>query len=214
MAQLIHDEHLLTVSQGVTRLQLVDKTHRNYAGHFVYANDAEDLKRHSFFHGIPWENMQDYYPPFIPRVYDWEDTKYFDDDDSISDIDSATTSEGVPAEPRETTQASPSNHQQEAQGIVPATPIDESAGRLPSSVLNHVTNKKTKEKKRPRDKILRDANCGKMAMQMRKESAFIGYEYRKGKTISEVIEEALIEEAGNPCGIDDGIGQIELNNEL
>ncbi|KAK4906220.1 hypothetical protein LTR66_017736 [Elasticomyces elasticus] len=51
--------------------------------------------------------------------------------------------------------------------------------------------KEQREKKRPRDKILRDANCGKIALEARKRLSFIGYDYVQPKTVDEVIEEAL-----------------------
>ena len=41
---------------------------------------------------------------------------------------------------------------------------------------------KTKEKKRPRDKLLRDPVVGKAALEIRKQTAFLGYTYRRPKT--------------------------------
>ena len=38
--------------------------------------------------------------------------------------------------------------------------------------------KPKKEKKRARDKILRDLGCGKLTLELRKKGAFLGYEYR------------------------------------
>lgn len=139
--------------------------------------------------------MQDYNPPFIPRVQGWEDTKYFDDEGPISDIDSATSEDSVQAVRLETPVLDPNCHQQESQRIIPETPqteLEKKQSRCgPPRALKA---KKPREKKRPRDKILRDTNCGKIALQMRKDSAFIGYGYRKPKGISEVIEEALVNE--------------------
>lgn len=45
----------------------------------------------------------------------------------------------------------------------------------PSPVLP----KETKDKKRPRDKILRDPKLGRRAMDVRKRRAFLGYTYRR-----------------------------------
>lgn len=178
------------------RLVPADKTHRNYAGHFVYPDDAQDIKCHPFFHGIPWNNMQEYVPPFTPRVKDWEDTKYFEEEGPISDLDSSSSDEDSHALKVEDVQLGEGGHQQEAQGIVPETSKVE-ADR-PVLATNPVTKpKRVKEKKRPRDKILRDGNCGKLALQLRKNNAFIGYGYQRAQRVSEVIEEALANEAAS-----------------
>lgn len=172
---------------GVTKLVHADKTNRNYSGFFVYSDDAEDIKNHPFFFGIPWTNMQDYNPPFTPRVKSWEDTKYFDDEGPISDIDSGTSDDDVQPPKEGQLRGKQSSHQQEDQNIVPETPQVEKD----KIELANPKPKKVKEMKRPRDKILRDENCGKTALNMRKNTAFIGYSYRRPKNISEVIEETL-----------------------
>lgn len=172
-----------------------DKHNRNYNGLFVYSDDADDIRAHPFFYGIPWDNMQDYNPPFVPRVQSWEDTKYFDDEGPISDIDSATSEDSMQAIRLETPVLNSSCHQQESQRIIPEAPhidVEKEAPLTVSSTCPKV--KRPKEKKRPRDKILRDQNCGKVALQMRKNSAFIGYGYRRPKGVSEIIEEALANE--------------------
>lgn len=173
----------------------------------MYPEDAEDIKNHPFFYGIPWENMHDYNPPFTPRVRSWEDTKYFDDEGPVSDIDSGTSEDDSQALQHDGAKLDPSHHRQEAQIISLETPAAE-----PERELIHLPNmkqKKPKEKKRPRDKILRDPVVGKMALQMRKDSAFIGYGYRKAKNITDVIEEALAHETG----FQDGDVTIEVNGE-
>lgn len=176
------------------RLVPADKTHRNYTGHFVYPDDAQDLKCHPFFHGIPWNNMQEYVPPFTPRVKNWEDTKYFEEEGTISDLDSDSSDEDAHALKVEEVQLDQDGHQQEAQGIIPETPKLELDGQ---ALLTNYKPKRAKEKKRPRDKILRDENCGKLALQLRKNSAFIGYGYQRAQRVSEIIEEALANEASN-----------------
>lgn len=188
---------MLTMLKTNTKIMHADKNHRDYNGFFVYPDDADDIRHHPFFCGIPWDNMQDYNPPFVPRLHSWEDTKYFDDEGPISDIDSATSEDSIHAVRLETPALNPSCHQQESQRIVPEAPHAK-AEKGPSLLLPppppYSRIKRPKEKKRPRDKILRDPNCGKVALQMRKDSAFIGYGYRKPRGISEVIEEALANE--------------------
>lgn len=133
--------------------------------------------------------MQDYNPPFTPRIKSWEDTKYFDDEGPISDIDSGTSEDEVQPSKAGQGRVNKSSHQQEPQNIVPETPQVEKANmQIPNTCP---IPKKAREQKRPRDKILRDENCGRTALDMRKNSAFIGYSYRRPKNISEVIEEAL-----------------------
>ena len=39
--------------------------------------------------------------------------------------------------------------------------------------------RRKKEKKRPRDKLLRDPEMGRIVLEVRKKSAFIGYTYRR-----------------------------------
>lgn len=192
-----------------------DKTHHDYAGRFVYSDDGEDLKRHPFFCGIPWDNMQDYYPPFVPRLQNWEDTKYFDDEGPISDIDSTSSdAEFVPATPA-SVPIGANNHHQEAQGIIPSAPLNGCERKISPLGLKEAKMKKAKERKRPRDKILRDANCSRMALRMRKDSAFIGYGYRRGKTITDVIEEALNSEGSSSTnGFTDREQEVEVTGRL
>jgi protein-serine/threonine kinase len=45
------------------------------------------------------------------------------------------------------------------------------------------SSKLKKEKKRPRDKVLRDATVGKKVMEIRKKKAFFGYTYRRPKPL-------------------------------
>lgn len=246
-----------------------DKTHKDFSGHFVYPDDADDLKRHAFFDGIDWENLHVTKPPFVPRVKSWEDTKYFDEESAVSDMSLSSDSEGadrqsiesrspkdspVPFHVVENTPPKSKNlpggshlsgHHQEDQKIVPSNPAllqekleEEKENRYeppqltpnplmspsqidghdgdnfapieplptpPDSVMEHASQshphvvdaelvvemapKKTpkKEKKRPRDKILRDATTAKIAMKLRKQGAFLGYEYRKARAISDCL---------------------------
>jgi len=133
--------------------------------------------------------MRDFNPPFTPRVKSWEDTKYFDDEGVISDMDSGTSEDGSQVLSPGRAVHDPSHHQQEAQVISPEEPgaeIDEVF-----SPLSCIKTRKPKEKKRPRDKILRDPTVGNMALQIRKDNSFIGYGYRKAMNVTDVIEEAL-----------------------
>lgn len=210
-----------------------DKASKHYTGLFVYPNDAEDIKLHPYFRNISWEKMLEKRPPFVPRVRDWEDTKYFDEEQPISDIDSDSSdieavepeaqepdkSGDIPNAPVEVEQGSKaSQHHHEDQHIIPSTalklngnekmitlkspdgntiaalPIDAPAAQQEAPEVVDPAPPKKKEKKRPRDKILRDPLFGKTAMRMRQEGAFLGYAYRKPKSVSEVVVDVVTQE--------------------
>jgi hypothetical protein len=238
-----------------------DKTSKSYMGMFVYADDAEDLKQHRFFRNIKWESMLDRRPPFVPRVKGWEDTKYFDEEQPISDIDSGSSEDEEPAEEDETIpapnmQKSPdygskaSNHHHEDQHIVPSTALklngdqidiskctklevlppglparqveaakdaDEivDAEKVEGEPLPSPPTKKKREKKRPRCKILRDPECGKTAMKLRENGAFLGYAYARPKGVEEVVAQVVVDEAWDgPSSVGDfgnpGLGGMML----
>lgn len=54
---------------------------------FVHPDDANDVKAHKFFRGVPWDRLHLMQPPFIPNVTGWEDTRYFEEDVPISDVE-------------------------------------------------------------------------------------------------------------------------------
>ncbi|GAB7347590.1 hypothetical protein MBLNU459_g4470t2 [Dothideomycetes sp. NU459] len=56
-------------------------------------------------------------------------------------------------------------------------------GLDPDAFVAAAVKKPTKEKKRPRDKLLRDPEVGKKVMELRKKGAFLGYTYRRPKPI-------------------------------
>jgi hypothetical protein len=123
----------------------------------------------------------------------------------------------MPAEPDVSSKAS--QHHHEDQHIVPSTALEfdacqnvltvktpdaEEAAALPvdgTSVeptggedASPMAKKKTKEKKRPRDIILRDPATGRMAMRMREQGAFLGYAYRKPKGLEEIVADVMVKE--------------------
>lgn len=106
-----------------------DKTSRDYQGCFVWPGDAEDIKRHAFFREVDWDTMHLRRPPYVPRVKGWDDTKYFQEEEPISDIDTATTVDASVPTARPEIQVSKdkitqvSQHHQEGQHIVPSGPL-------------------------------------------------------------------------------------------
>ncbi|KAI9673870.1 MAG: hypothetical protein M1817_002076 [Caeruleum heppii] len=190
-----------------------DKTAADYQGHYVYAGDAADIKLHPFFRGIHWDRMHLVRPPFVPKVKHWEDTRYFEEDEPISDVeDSSSTYSSAKSRIPSTI----SNSGTEASGVqtglqdfalnaaitAPATashnnndgaaaaamasrshlnsPLDDAETHELQNYISQAMAKakRKKERKRPRDKILRDEKVGRKVLEMRKDTAFLGYTYR------------------------------------
>ena len=228
-----YTKHISTQT-GSTVYTYADKLHKNYAGQFVYANDAEDIKKHKFFQGIKWDKIHKMRPPFVPKVRSWEDTKYFEDDGAFSDIASSSTEEGAcPVATQGADEHPPrspnmldfeadlqgNQHQHDDQKIMPSKPcLDQpvkgdiaeeqcppagdppfppQAGgqqhvdgksETPRKMPKKDDGKRQREKKRPRDKILRDPEHGRAAMQLRKQGAFLGYAYRRPRTVEVALD--------------------------
>lgn len=150
----------------------------DYQGHYVYPDDAADIKAHAFFYGLTWDTLHLSRPPFIPEVNGRDDTKYFDED-SISDADDAS---------------SISTMQIGLDTTVPAGPTDSKPFTSACTLVNKAVSLrkitegmnigkeksgKAREKKRPRDRALRDKEVGKRVLELRKKGAFLGYTYRR-----------------------------------
>lgn len=173
-----------------------DRRSKNYQGHYVYPNDATDIKDHPFFRRIRWDDVHNQKPPFVPKVKDWEDTRYFDDEqpiDDISDGSSETSSneevEGSQQSPDGQNEGSPARRSVNGLGNAMRNGIVGLAANFQSNNNNGKSaQKKKKEKKRARDKVLRDEEMGKVALNMRKKSAFLGYSYRRPKDVLATLE--------------------------
>lgn len=160
-------------------LYTMDSQYKNIASYFVYPNDAADIKAHPFFRGIRWNELHLTQAPMIPKVKNWEDTRYFDDWRSIGDIDEASNhsdSEDTDqdlSEPRE-----PGVEQENGPQNLDPHPEQPDLGIALAAEKHHDVDKQ-KEKKRPRDKILRDKKAGRTALEIRKRGAFLGYTWRR-----------------------------------
>jgi serine/threonine protein kinase len=141
----------------------------DYSGNYVYGDDADDLKRHIFFNKINWSNWHLTKPPFVPNVANLEDTKYFDEADVISIVDSDSSED--------------SDQEMRIDSPLQSYAIDGTRSPNPP--------KPKKAKKRARDKILRDTGCGKLALELRKTGAFLGYEYSRPPGVNAVMEELI-----------------------
>ncbi|KAJ5411218.1 uncharacterized protein N7487_005577 [Penicillium crustosum] len=164
-------------------LYSMDARYRNIASYYVYPNDAADIKIHPFFRGIRWQDLHMCHPPMIPRVRNWEDTRYFDDWKLAGDDVEHAADSGSEDGEQEPDQITPEN-----QEISPAKDAVEPlvAEATPCTTAQEQTKdaKKKKEKKRPRDKILRDKQTSKTVLDIRKKGAFLGYTYRRPNDVA------------------------------
>lgn len=154
-------------------------------GHIVYPNDAEDIKAHPFFSRVQWSTLHLTQPPIVPRVHSNQPiTKYFDDEAEImsasdhldsssyevAHMDGATVMDGMEplCEEELTPTADPMVEQKTG------SPACEQLYQSFSKI-----RRRKKEQKRPRDKLLRDPEVGRVVLEIRKKGAFIGYTYRR-----------------------------------
>ena len=163
---------------------------QDYEGNYVYPDDATDIKSHSFFRRISWDRLHLTRPPFVPDVKGRDDTKYFDEEEPISDVDDAASQSDLG-------HASDEDMHDVVPGIARSTQIDGAQyqdGLLLTSAARRTGKDgpndregeagKVKEKKRPRDRVLRDKDVGRKALEIRKKGAFLGYTYRRPKLVS------------------------------
>jgi len=54
----------------------------------------KDIKQHSFFKGIDWDNIQTSQAPFIPNLKDEFDHSYFDEFEEDDEIDKQISTDG------------------------------------------------------------------------------------------------------------------------
>lgn len=180
------------------QLVRADRESVDYQGHYVYADDATDIKAHPFFHGLAWDRLHLSRPPFVPDVKSRDDTKYFDDDEPISDVDDASSYSSAPNGPE---LELCTNTVVRAAGLAVASQVDGADGpkgpglgdrlngmvtRTEGDAVNIVVaaddakaKKVHREKKRPRDRVLRDKEVGRKVLELRKKGAFLGYTYRR-----------------------------------
>ncbi|CAG8131086.1 unnamed protein product [Penicillium olsonii] len=163
-------------------LYSMDTRYKNVASYYVYANDATDIKIHPFFRGIRWQDLHMCQPPMVPRVRSWQDTRYFDEwklADKAEDVASDSEEKAC--------------HLDKQSGYASINPPDPTGNALPESQAVKATpnpapgqanSVRKKEKKRPRDKILRDEELSKTVLDIRKAGAFLGYTYRRPNEVA------------------------------
>lgn len=140
----------------------IDRAAKDFCGSHVYSDDAEDIKRHPFFQGVDWENLEHMTPPWIPRVNTSDSTKYFDSEEQI--LGSSLVDSGISMDDQLESKSNP-------------RPADERRAAVGGMDGQRMERDK-KAKRRPRDKLLRDPVVSKTVMDSRKRNAFLGYTYR------------------------------------
>lgn len=219
----------------------------DYTGRAVYSHDAEDIKAHKWFRDLPWDQLHQLPPPFIPQISSLEDTHYFDEEEPISDwsesqSEGSMTSQdmvgdyalaglaalggrgnpgghptmfsGTPASTGKRSGALKAAAMQAELATFPphwrgmmahfvATPYDPvklkrmdqemegvamaaayggggaDAAAACAKMKAFVREYGRRERKRPRDRLLRDRRTRGVALKVRKQTAFLGYTYRR-----------------------------------
>ncbi|GKZ38042.1 hypothetical protein AbraIFM66950_009956 [Aspergillus brasiliensis] len=164
-------------------LYSMDPRNKNYRGFYVYPNDATDIKTHPFFRCINWNEIHQSMPPFIPKVKGWEDTRYFDDAGYEHGHDGASAaSDAEHAEPSSEADERGEGHQH--RGDPPRYQEIDSLLSPAASKPPPKNRRKGRDKKRPRDKLLRDGKLRMTVLEMRKRGAFLGYTYRRPHAVA------------------------------
>ncbi|KAH0542928.1 hypothetical protein FGG08_002697 [Glutinoglossum americanum] len=164
-------------------IPVTDRRSAGAGGYFVYPEAAGEIKSHPFFRSIPWDRIHLMKPPFIPKVKSWDDTKYFDEDGPISDNDDASSYSSAKERLEDTIDEINGKGQvgDAAQWNVNSVKTVEEQLKEVTKKPVDVKGKNGKKEKRARDKILRDKEVGRGAMELRKKGAFLGYTYRRPK---------------------------------
>lgn len=171
-------------------LYSMDSRHMNIPSYYVYPNDAADIKAHPFFRGTRWSELHLIQPPLVPRVKGWEDSRYFDDwkgpgsiDEASDDSDAPEADQDLKANPDATTVISQGRqspeHPPDTLALEKRLGPDGDPVEADQPDQRQPELAQRKEKRRPRDKILRDKKAGRAALEIRKRGAFLGYTYRR-----------------------------------
>ncbi|MCJ1473352.1 hypothetical protein MMC13_002003 [Lambiella insularis] len=178
---------------------------QDFQGHFVFPDDATDIKAHPFFQGIPWDRLHLTRAPEVPDVKSRYDTKYFDEEEPISDVDDASSTSSVQEQELKAQEAyeegiaaaynaalagqgNMDGAQNANEAIRAEVAKQDVAIAVGEADLAGKQGEKVKEKKRPRDRILRDTAVAKQVLDLRKKGAFLGYTYRRPRPVLMSIE--------------------------
>jgi protein-serine/threonine kinase len=132
-------------------------------------------------------------PPFVPNIKSLDDTHYFDEEDPISDFSESVS--GPPPTGDEIAEALKpfsieiqtiaksfierpydSVKLKKVEKEIDALLMGEQQKEYLKGFVKHYGRK---EKKRPRDRLLRDRDIAPKVLELRKKGAFLGYTYRR-----------------------------------
>jgi hypothetical protein len=99
-------------------------------------------------------------------------------DDDLEEANAAVT----PTAPTPIGDGHQDEQASKAQGLLAEQPSSRTMGR---------TKRRRKEKKRPRDKLLRDPQVGRTVLEIRKKGAFVGYTYRRPRFTLPELEDRI-----------------------
>ncbi|CAK40709.1 uncharacterized protein An11g05520 [Aspergillus niger] len=145
-------------------------------------SSSKDIKNHPFFSCINWNEIHQSMPPFIPKVKGWEDTRYFDDagyEHGHDEVSAASDAEHA----ERSSEADERGECHQDRGEPPQYQEIDSL-LSPASKLPPKNRRKGRDKKRPRDKLLRDRKLRMTVLEMRKRGAFLGYTYRRPHAVA------------------------------
>ena len=177
----------------------------------MYPNDAEDIKAHKWFRDVQWDRLHTMIPPFVPNIKSLDDTHYFDEEDPISDFSESTSAPPPTAdEIAEALKPFPHEIQEIARGYVEhphdSLKLKKVEREIDTFVLceeqknylkGFVKHYGRKEKKRPRDRLLRDKELAPKVLELRKRGAFLGYTYRRYRPGKDSMNRAGSNRQGN-----------------
>ncbi|QSZ33910.1 hypothetical protein DSL72_005484 [Monilinia vaccinii-corymbosi] len=180
-------------SRETTLGSMSSRRNQDYAGRYVYPNDAEDIKAHKWFRDVQWDRIHLMPPPFIPNIKSMDDTHYFDEEEPISDFSESVAS-ATPTVQQIADALRPFNR--EIQILATSfieRPHDSTRLKKVEKEIDQFNMRddekeylktfvKTfgrKERKRPRDRLLRDKEIAPKILELRKRGAFLGYTYKR-----------------------------------
>ncbi|CRK42458.1 hypothetical protein BN1708_008752 [Verticillium longisporum] len=167
--------------------------------HYVFAeDDAIDIKNHPWFQYLDWNHLHRMTPGFVPHLHASDDTRYFDEDEPVSDWSETAESEGPIISPHKMKrllrrEGFCSRSIGSFMGYI-ATPFDTTRLRQidqriegkahfseeDKHVLKYLVRKfGCKERKGARDILLRDPTTRRDVMNVRKQKAFVDYTWKR-----------------------------------
>ncbi|OAQ72714.1 splicing factor u2af large subunit [Pochonia chlamydosporia 170] len=178
------------------RCQIDNRRYKDVFGRHVFPDDAEDIKSHRWFKNFPWDRVQSITPPFVPRITSLDDTHYFDESDPFTEPMVSLDDDPFDPTPDHTRWLLRDSRQliQNLAIDLIATPYDSARLRSADRRIDKIfgitfEERKTlktfirmygrKERKRPRDILLRDQDTKAPALEVRKKTAFMGYSWRR-----------------------------------